>query len=760
MIQARRNSTLLTLALVALTLAFTFSLSLVAPPSPDADHTFNTEAAMSRLTRILGDERPHPVDTDANDAVRERLLTEIRALGFDPIVRDDFHCTNHFDGVCARVRNVMYWAVPPTDDTSQGVALMSHYDSVPAGPGAGDDGAGVAVGLEVSRILKDRDDLRPVLILITDGEEIGLLGADSFVNSDPLAARIDAVVNVEARGVRGPISMFQTSNPNENDIAAIAKTGRTALTNTLTTSIYEAMPNDTDISRFLDADAPRQVDTTNFAFILGDSFYHTPGDNLANLDHGTVFHSGINALAAVEQFAAHPISGAPEGDRLYFDVLTRGVVSMPAVFGPVIILLSGLLSIIALIRTGTWRGWRGWLLIPLTLVGVGVATVALSAGLGALKSGAAYSPAHPWALRGAVSAIAVLVAAALAIWLRDKRDDQTGALLKSWLWVSVLATIGLIVFPSTMTFFVGALFIASFGILAGLMKRDRWLVGFSALAALIYALINLPMLGFALAGLGGMAAPFAVLWTIPVVIIVIALPTQTYARRPLLSAGALTVAMIAVAIFVPTYTAQAPRGLSIQHIVSDAGSFVQLSGRAEPPHVMMENVDTDENFAFTDSVGATLPAYARARWTRPAASAPDIDVNLSLLSDIIDRDMRRVNLRVVAPTADRLHLAPASADAMWTSLTVDGVAADPTPWGLRIAGRNVRDMQIEITLPANQPMGHIAITRFGLGADMATLAATRPDWVLPRQAGDTRVRLMDLDAASPPQPQPQPEPQP
>ncbi len=51
----------------------------------------------------------------------------------------------------------MFWAVPPTDTVTQGVVLMSHYDSVPAGPGAGDDGAGVAVGLEVARLLKGRD---------------------------------------------------------------------------------------------------------------------------------------------------------------------------------------------------------------------------------------------------------------------------------------------------------------------------------------------------------------------------------------------------------------------------------------------------------------------------------------------------------------------------------------------------------------------------------------------------------------------------
>lgn len=752
MTQARRNSIFLTLALMVMTLAFTFSLSLVAPPSPDADHAFDTEAAVLRLSRILDDERPHPVDTDANDAVRERLLTEIRALGFDPIVRDDFHCTGHFSGVCARVRNVMFWAVPPTDDITQGVALMSHYDSVPAGPGAGDDGAGVAVGLEVARILKNRDDLRPVLILITDGEEIGLLGADSFVHSDPLAARINAVVNVEARGVRGPISMFQTSNPNGRDIAAIAKTGRTALTNTLTTSIYEAMPNDTDISRFLDADAPRQVDATNFAFILGDSFYHTPGDNLANLDRSTVFHSGINALAAVESFAEQSTTGASESDQLYFDILTRGVVSVPAIVGPTIIFLSGLLSILALIQTKSWRGWRGWVLFPIALIGVGIATVGLSAFLGAITSGAAYSPAHPWALRGAVSAIAVLVAAGLVNVLRGTGDDRTEPLLKSWFWVSVLAAIGWFVFPSTMTFFVAALFIAGFGLIAALLKRDVWLVGLSLLAACVYVLVNLPMLGFALAGLGGTAAPFAMLWTIPVVIVVISLPSPKYMRLPLASVGVLTVAMIAAAAFVPTHTAKAPRGLSVQHIVSDSGSFVQLSGRETPPRALLESGDLTESatFTYTALSDAKIPAYARPRWTRAAKTAPDIEATLSVLSDIVIGETRRVNIRIIAPTTDRLHLAPHSGAAMWTSLSVQGVAVEPTRWGLRIAGRRVRDMQIDITLPANQPLGQIAFTRFGLGDDMAALSTARPEWALPRQAGDIRVKLLDLDTATQP----------
>lgn len=748
MTQARRNPALLSLLLVAMTLAFTFSLSLVSPPSPDPDHAFDTDAAIARLTRILGDERPHSVDTDANDAVRERLLTEIRSLGFEPIVRDDFRCTAHFASICARVRNVMFWAVPPTDDTSQGVALMSHYDSVPAGPGAGDDGAGVAVGLEIARILKGRNDLRPVLVLITDGEEIGLLGAESFVYSDPLAARIDSVVNVEARGVRGPISMFQTSGPNGRDISALAKTGRTALANTLSSDIYDAMPNDTDLSRFLDDEAPREVDGTNFAFILGDSFYHTPGDNLANLDPSTVFHSGVNALASVENFASRPASSAPEGQRLYFDVLTRGVVSVPAWSGLGVILLSGFLSIAALLKTGTWRGWRGWVLLPAAIFAAGLGAVALSAGIGAFKAGGAYSPAHPWALRGALSAFAVLMAAIIAMALKDRGEDRTGPLLKSWLWLSLMGGAGWILFPGSVTIFIAALFIACAAMITALMNRSRLTVGLSGLAALFFILVNLPMPGFALAALGGMAAPFAALWAIPAAIMVMALPLETKTRRPrvqnpLVWLGSLTAVLIAAAILVPTFTPSAPRALSVRHISADAGNFVQLSGRAAPPNALLDGGE----FVYENALDTTIPAYARARWTRPMASAPDIAATVDVISDRVDGDNRRLSLRLIAPTADRLHLAAASKDAPWSALSVNGEAISPSRWGLRIAGRTTRDITLDITLPAGQPIGQIAITRFGLGRDSAPLAAARPDWTLPRQEGDTRVRILDLDAA-------------
>src|SRR5688572_23859411 len=85
-------------------------LALPAVPAKAASGAFDMHRAMARLHRILGDERPHPVDSAANDAVRERLIAELKAIGLAPRVTDDFACNGSARGraiACARVRNVV-----------------------------------------------------------------------------------------------------------------------------------------------------------------------------------------------------------------------------------------------------------------------------------------------------------------------------------------------------------------------------------------------------------------------------------------------------------------------------------------------------------------------------------------------------------------------------------------------------------------------------------------------------------------------------
>src|SRR5690606_38423328 len=113
--------------------------SLTVPPKIDPNGEFDVDRAVSRLERILGDERPHPVDSNANDLVRDRLVSEIRAIGFEPEIRDDFACrqAKRWDTVsCARVRNVLFRAGSAAGPS---IAVTARYDSVAAGPGASDD---------------------------------------------------------------------------------------------------------------------------------------------------------------------------------------------------------------------------------------------------------------------------------------------------------------------------------------------------------------------------------------------------------------------------------------------------------------------------------------------------------------------------------------------------------------------------------------------------------------------------------------------
>src|SRR5205085_4762009 len=117
---------------------------------------FDTSRAKARLAFILGDQRPHPTDSEADHQVRARLIAMLEQIGLKAIVRDQFACNELYKqrGVsCARVRNVIALLGPAT---GKAVLLNAHYDSTPVGPGAADDGIGVATLLEVASNLKGK----------------------------------------------------------------------------------------------------------------------------------------------------------------------------------------------------------------------------------------------------------------------------------------------------------------------------------------------------------------------------------------------------------------------------------------------------------------------------------------------------------------------------------------------------------------------------------------------------------------------------
>lgn len=183
------------------------------PARADAPATrFSAARAMTDVRAVAA--RPHPVGSAENRAVRDQLIQRMTALGLSPTVRQDrgVFRPNGSQGaiVGGRVDNIV-GVLPGLDRNAPGVALLAHYDSAAGSPGAGDDAAGVAAILETVRAIRAAGTPpRNLFVILTDGEEAGLLGAEAFFNRDPLAARIDFVINLEARGGGGRVQMFQT----------------------------------------------------------------------------------------------------------------------------------------------------------------------------------------------------------------------------------------------------------------------------------------------------------------------------------------------------------------------------------------------------------------------------------------------------------------------------------------------------------------------------------------------------------------------
>jgi Peptidase family M28 len=68
-----------------------------------------------------------------------------------------------------------------TDKAAGAILVAAHYDTVMRSPGADDNGSGIAVTLELARILASHPTPRTLQLAFFDKEEAGLLGSRAFV---------------------------------------------------------------------------------------------------------------------------------------------------------------------------------------------------------------------------------------------------------------------------------------------------------------------------------------------------------------------------------------------------------------------------------------------------------------------------------------------------------------------------------------------------------------------------------------------------
>lgn len=319
-----------------------WAVSVRDPAPSDAPSTsFSATRAMADVRRV-GSE-PHPIGSAGAERVREALLARMSAAGLAPQVHEGVGLDRSKwapDRLAAgQVRNIAS-VVPGRDRTAPALLLMAHYDSVPNSPGAADDGAGVAAALEIARLLKaSGPHARDVILLLTDGEESGLLGADAFFREDPWARRVGFVVNLEARGDAGRTAMFETGPGNAQTIRLYAATARAPFANSLTGFLYHQLPNDTDFTQAY----RRGLPGLNFAFTGDQLAYHTPLATPDHLSQQSLQHMGDQAAPAVLALADAARLPVRTADLAYFDVLGVELVAYPPDWGWALTLAGALL---------------------------------------------------------------------------------------------------------------------------------------------------------------------------------------------------------------------------------------------------------------------------------------------------------------------------------------------------------------------------------------------------------------------------------
>ncbi|HSS76835.1 MAG TPA: M20/M25/M40 family metallo-hydrolase [Thermoanaerobaculia bacterium] len=739
--------------LVLLGLALLLAITQGGPSAPKGTDApvaeFSAGRAGEVLRGLLGDGTPHPLGSAANAQVRERVMAQLRALGYAPEVQEGSTCQAGWG--CAKVWNVL--ARLPGRQAGKAVLLVSHYDSVPAGPGASDDMTGVAAVLEVARALKAGPPPRnTVLFLIDDGEEEGLLGAKAFADSSPTADEVGVVVNLEARGTSGPSLMFQTSPDDAWLLDAWAPRASRPFTSSVFSTIYRFMPNDTDLTVFLN----RGVPGMNFAFIENPSQYHTPLDNLADATPGSLQHHGDNALAAVRGLAEADLAHPPRGSAVYFDLLHLTVVRWSSGLSPVLGLLALVLLLVAAVRARR-RGLATWGAVALGAVAPLLAfllSLVVTFGLQTLLASAFPSQwvAHPLPAMLAFWLLPLAVTVALGGAL-GRRFGGAGLWAGTWIGWSLLGILLGVTLPGFSYLFLPPALVAGvLGIIFATGGSAGGRLAASVVPALVVGLLWFPILGSLYLGLGllGLLATSILLSFVYSSLIPLAGQAGALGRRWLpLAAAAAGVIGAVIAMVSPPSSPQVPRNVVIQlhqDAVTGTSRWVVFGAPPLPPSLRQAAA-----FAPKPEVPYPwLPPQAMA-FVAPAPRLEASGPELAVEQDSVVEGKRQVRLRLTSPRGAQVGMFAIPAEAQLDSIKIDGHAF-PTNVGRGPLNRakgwklfsnltlSPGGSEIEVVLGSTQPADWYAIDRsYGLPPTAAALLAARPKDVITIQDGDTVI---------------------
>ena len=242
--------------------------------------------------------------------------------------------------------------------------LVAHYDSSPykekygvgtdGSFGAADDGYGITTLLEIMRLLNDyaasNTLVNGVKFAFTDAEEVALGGAIALIKEHSHWLRdVSVVLNLEARGNKGPLYMFQTSDLNNNLIKFYSRT-HLPFSFSVAADVYHYLPNDTDFTPFIGAG----FQGLNFATLNNLKYYHTPEDNLHNADMATIQFYGEQIFPLVLEYINNPLYSnhdhfISKNSAVFFTLFPGFLIHYSQTLSWIFILITSILAIICIL---------------------------------------------------------------------------------------------------------------------------------------------------------------------------------------------------------------------------------------------------------------------------------------------------------------------------------------------------------------------------------------------------------------------------
>ncbi len=324
------------IAAAAVILTLLLSLDILYLPVIKSNEAANFSAERVKRDIEIISQKPHSIEHPVERAeVRDYLAQRLTEIGlkvsyfkYDSIV-DRF-------GIHRDIANLYGVCEPPGSSAGSYVMLMAHMDSrfankvkdrVVYSYGAADDGYGLGSILELASLaLNYRDSWSQGLkILFTDSEESDLEGIRYALKNDSrIFDNVGLIINIEARGVRGPAALFETSSGNEAVIDLYSKSVN-PFAFSLTSAVYKILPNYTDFSLIKDS-----YPGMNFAVIDDLNHYHTHLDNFDNISLRSIQHYGNQIEPVLKEYLVNSKYKDPrylvkENDTVYFTVPYLGL---------------------------------------------------------------------------------------------------------------------------------------------------------------------------------------------------------------------------------------------------------------------------------------------------------------------------------------------------------------------------------------------------------------------------------------------------